>query len=296
MSLALGYFADGPWSHLALARMLSDPTIQVAFICARFDRPDCVLREQAARHRVDFLVHPKINSTEFLQTVGSYGCDLFVSMSFNQIFRDPLLSLPRLGTINCHAGRLPFYRGRNVLNWALINDESEFGITVHYVDAGIDTGDIIAQRVLPITDSDTYSTLLDRSHTGCAELLYETVKELQTGTATRTVQTDIHPEGFYCTQRREGDEKLSWDQSSRDVFSFVRAICRPGPEARTLLGTAELKINRVEWLAQAPAFKGIPGAVLRVDQDGFLVKTTDSFVKVVEFTGVDRVRVGDRLT
>jgi methionyl-tRNA formyltransferase len=64
-------------------------------------------------------------------------------MSFNQIFKSEIINLPRLKTINCHAGKLPFYRSRNILNWVLINDEKEFGITVHYVDEGIDTGDII---------------------------------------------------------------------------------------------------------------------------------------------------------
>ena len=69
-----------------------------------------------------------------------------------QCTRHKNTNMPPLKTINCHAGKLPFYRGRNILNWVLINDEREFGITVHYVDEGIDTGDIILQRVFPITD------------------------------------------------------------------------------------------------------------------------------------------------
>ena len=73
-------------------------------------------------------------------------------MSFNQIFRKDIINLTPIGIINCHAGKLPFYRGRNILNWVLINDEKEFGITVHFVDEGIDTGDIILQKTFPITD------------------------------------------------------------------------------------------------------------------------------------------------
>ena len=64
-------------------------------------------------------------------------------MSFNQILKKKIINLPHLKTINCHAGKLPFYRGRNVLNRVLINDENEFGITIHYIDEGIDTGDIV---------------------------------------------------------------------------------------------------------------------------------------------------------
>ena len=66
--------------------------------------------------------------------------------------------------------KLPFYKGRNILNWVLINDEKEFGITVHYVDEGIDTGDIILQETFPIIDSDDYSTLLDKAYEECPRL------------------------------------------------------------------------------------------------------------------------------
>jgi methionyl-tRNA formyltransferase len=93
----------------------------------------------------------------------------------------------------------------------------------------------------------------------------------------------------------EGDERLNWNQSSRDIFNFVRAICRPGPEARTFCEDVEIKINWAELLSNAPIFKGIPGAVLGTSSDGFLVKTQDSYLKVVEWNGPDRIRIGDRL-
>ena len=79
-------------------------------------------------------------------------------MSFNQIFKKLIYDIPKYGTINCHAGK-PLYRGRNVLNWVLINDEKEFGITVHFVNDGIDTGDIILQETFEITGKDSYKTL-----------------------------------------------------------------------------------------------------------------------------------------
>jgi methionyl-tRNA formyltransferase len=293
--IKIGYFADGPWSHQALEKLLLDSKIGIEFICARYDKPDLVLKEQAEMYGIDFIVHPKINSDEFFQKISGYNSDLFVSMSFNQIFRKRLMEHPKLNTINCHAGKLPFYRGRNILNWVLINDEKEFGITVHYMDDGIDTGDILMQRLFKITDSDNYRTLLERAYSGCAELLFETVKKLASGKIVGKSQVDIHPLGFYCTGRVDGDEKLQWNQSSRDIFNFVRAICRPGPEARTVCGDVELKINRVELLSNAPAYKGIPGAILEVCSDGFYVKTADSYLKVTEWSGVDRVRIGERL-
>lgn len=294
-NLKIGYFADGPWSHQALAKLLSDETLQVGFICARNDTPDPVLRAKAAEKALDFITHPKINSAEFLDRMRGYECDLFVSMSFNQIFRNVLINLPPLKTINCHAGKLPFYRGRNILNWVLINDEKEFGITVHYVDEGIDTGDIIIQRCYRITDEDDYSTLLERAYDGCATNLYVAIKFIQKNNVTPIAQKNIHPRGFYCSERREGDERLDWNQKSRDIFNFVRAICRPGPAARTFLSDKEIQINRVQYLPDAPNYKGIAGVVVGVESDVFFVKTLDSYIKVTEWSGCTRPRIGDRL-
>ena len=78
--------------------------------------------------------------------------------------------------INCHAGKLPFYRGRNILNWALINDENEFGITVHYVDEGIDTGPIITQGLVEIDDNDTEESLIQKIHQKEHEILPKAIQ------------------------------------------------------------------------------------------------------------------------
>lgn len=293
--LRIGYFGDGPWSHLALTKLLSDDNLEVAFICARNDDPDVILKSMSANEKIDFFTHSNINSEEFIDLASKYECDLFVSMSFNQIFRAKIMSVPPLSTINCHAGKLPFYRGRNVLNWALINDESDFGITVHYVDEGIDTGDIIVQRFFTITDEDDYSTLLTRAYAGCSSILYDAVKLVQKGNPKVIKQKDLDAEGTYCTARKIGDELLSWNQNSRDIFNFVRGVCQPGPEARTFLGDEEIRISRVQLLPKASKFKGVPGSVIGVEVGSFLVKTLDSFVRVTEWSGYPKPRIGDRL-
>jgi methionyl-tRNA formyltransferase len=92
----------------------------------------------------------------------------------------------------------------------------------------------------------------------------------------------------------EGDEVIDWGQKSRDVFSFVRAICLPGPQARTLLDGVEIKINRVSYLPNATKYKGIPGSVIGVEAETFLVKTLDSFVRVTDWSGCLMPRIGDR--
>jgi methionyl-tRNA formyltransferase len=294
--MIIGYFADGPWSHQALDKLRVRENLDIAFICGRFNNPDQRLKEMAEKYKIPFLTNQNINSPEFLKSIEHHNCDMFVSVSFNQIFRKSTFKRPPLGTINCHEGKLPFYRGRNILHWALINDETEFGITVHYVDEGIDTGDIIRQECFPITDADNLSTLLERSYAGSAALVDQAIGDIMAGTALRRSQTDIHPLGFYCTALGPGDERLNWQQRSRQIFNFVRAICPPGPVARCFRGEDEIRINRVDYLADAPTYIGIPGAVVGKDGAGLLVKTADSYIRVVDWDADIKLKVGDRLT
>ncbi|MEA1052840.1 hypothetical protein U5801_23955 [Lamprobacter modestohalophilus] len=116
------------------------------------------------------------------------------------------------------------------------------------------------------------------------------------GTVMRRTQTEIHPLGFYCTARGQGDERLNWQQPSGRVFNFVRAICPPGPAARCFRGNEEIRINRVDYLADAPTYIGIPGAVIAKDTAGFLIKTADSYVRVIDWDADIKLKVGDRLT
>ncbi|MBO6587231.1 MAG: methionyl-tRNA formyltransferase [Gracilimonas sp.] len=290
----IGYFADGPWSHKAFELLIQDKDIEICFIVPRTDTIDDTLENFADKYGIDYLHPVKVNSEEFIEKAKTYNCDLFVSMSFNQIFRERLINLPKYSTINCHAGKLPFYRGRNILNWVLINDEKKFGITVHFVDEGIDTGDIILQKTYSITDEDTYGTLLEVAYDECAKLLYNAIKQIQDGSFKRIKQNTIHPVGFYCGSRTVGDEIIEWKSTSREIFNFVRALSSPGPLATTYIDNTPVKINRVRLIKEAPKYINIPGQILSKTENGFLVKTKDSFVEILDIDTEAKIRVGAR--
>jgi len=290
----IGYFADGPWSHRAFELLQDDKSIEISFIVPRIKTDDDSLSNYAEQYNIDYLHPVRVNSDAFKDRAMSYGCDLFVSMSFNQIFEKGTIHLPRLNTINCHAGELPFYRGRNVLNWALINDEDEFGITVHFIDEGIDTGDIILQKTFPITDKDDYSSILEIAYKECANLLYNAVKNIQSGNYDRISQDTVHPVGSYCGRRTIGDEIIEWDNTSREIFNFVRALAEPGPKATSFIKGNLVKINKAKMIDQAPAYKNIPGQILKKTENGYLVKTKDTFIEILEIETDTKLRVGDR--
>lgn len=293
--MKIGYFADGPWAHKTFEKIIADSTIEILFLTVRYDKRDELLLQMAKNKGIPIELSRNINSQEFIEQISKYQADLFVSMSFNQIFKTQMINLPKYKTINCHAGKLPFYRGRNILNWALINDEKEFGITVHYVDEGIDTGDIIVQETYPITDEDNYGTLLARAYEGCADVLYRAIKMIQNNEVERIRQQDIDPIGTYCGMRQSGDEIIDWNQSSREIFNFIRAICTPGPQATSWINGKQIRINKARMIPGSHVYKNIAGQVLGKTGEGFLIKTGDTMLEIIEYTYEGKVRVGDRL-
>tara|TARA_Y200000002_G_scaffold382263_1_gene398741 strand:+ start:1761 stop:2654 length:894 start_codon:yes stop_codon:yes gene_type:complete len=294
--MKIGYFGDGNWAHQALELINKESVIDIKFICARFDNPDQVLKQKAYDLGIEFIFVKNVNSDEFIKKLKNYKCDLLVSMSFNQIFKESIISMPKLGIINCHAGKLPLYRGRNVLNWVLINDEKEFGITVHYVDEGIDTGDIIIQEIYQIKDTDTYKTLLEKAYTECPKLLLKAIKKIINNDVKSIDQKIINDSYMYCSRRKEGDEIINWNSTSRELFNFVRALSYPGPCATTFIEKNPIKIIKSSLVNNASKYIGIPGTVLEKNQNWFLVKTIDSYIKITEWDSSSNIYNGLRFS
>lgn len=285
--LTIGYFGDGPWSHRALEKIIASNQVQVLFIVARFDTRDPVLQRFAQQLGVPFLVHEDVNSPGFREQIADFGADLLVSMSFNQILRRDILHLAPGGFINCHAGALPMYRGRNILNWALINGEEAFGVTVHYVDEGIDTGDIIRQDLVPITPQTTYADILELAYEQCADTLLHALLDIRNGGVQRRCQSDIHPTGLYCGRRGPGDEWINWEWSSERIYNFIRALSLPGPCARTMYNGKPLAVLQAELIDGAPDYICTSGEVVGRHERGVIVKTGTSTLLVTEVASVE---------
>lgn len=280
----IGFWGDGPWAHEALARLIKNKIFNVRYVVGRYSHYDEKLKSIAELHDKPFYRPENANNIKFLNTIASHSVDINVSMSYDQIIKLPLINSAPLGFINCHAGALPFYRGRNVLNWAIINGEEHFGITVHYIDEGIDTGDIICQEFIEILAEDDYQSVLKKAERSCPIILEEALVNLSKNAINKTKQSSIHPVGFYCCKRVPGDEKIDWNWSSLRVVDFIRGISFPAPCARTWVNGTELKILSAEIVNGAPQFIGVPGEVIGRCDKGNFVKTGDSYVLIKQIS------------
>ena len=177
------------------------------------------------------------------------------------------------------------------MNWALINGEKQFGVTVHYVDEGIDTGDIILQRFSPILREDRYGDLLNKASNLCAETLYDALVQIHDGIAQAIPQNAIHPVGFYCSARKDGDELVDWSWSSERIYNFVRGIAEPAPGARTFCGGREYIVDRVALIENAPNYLDKTGNIVGKNEFGITVKTGDSTIVITRLLTAERQEV-----
>ena len=281
-------FGDSVWAAESLRRLVADG-FPVSAVVLRASPTDSTLDRAARELRIPVEKPPDVNDPEFVSSVSDLRPDLGVSISYDQILRPRILKAAALGFVNFHAGKLPFYRGRNAINWAVINGESEIGLTAHYVDKGIDTGDIILQRTLPIGWEDTYGTVLERTTEALPNLVSEVAHLIGSGTASR--QPQAHLQGTYFCKRQEGDEWLDWSDTSHNIYNKIRAITDPGPGARTVLGEKVVMVWGACFDPEWPEYMATPGQVVGVRPgEGVAVKTGDStlLLREVEVAGEER--------
>ncbi len=284
-------FGDGGWAAGTLARLCAEGH-EVVAVVARAHPSDGQLAAAAARLAVPVIRPARVNAAASVAALAALSPDLVLSVAYDQILRAPILALAPLGSLNVHAGKLPTYRGRNVVNWAILNGETEIGLTVHHMDDGIDTGDVILQRTLPIGWTDDYAVVLARVVAAVPEIVAEAVAQLLDGRAVRRPQD--HARATYYGGRGPGDEWLDWRASSRDLHNKVRGITRPGPGARTILDGRPVVVWRAHWEPTWPCYLATPGQVVGRDRRGVLVKTGDSTLLLLEVQqGDERAAIPD---
>ena len=280
------FFGDGAWATASL-RSLAEEGFPIVGVVLRRLPTDPALSELASELKLPIFQPTKVNDTEFISSVKALKPDINLSLSFDQILKRPIIESTPLGFVNFHAGKLPYYRGRNVINWAIINGEPEIGLTGHYVDDGIDTGDIILQRTLPIEWTDTYSTVLQNVIRAFPELVVSTVRVIAEGAVKPQSQSSLL--GTYFPARKAGDEWLDWSDHSRNLYNKIRAITRPGPGSQTLLGDKLVKIWRAYYDPAWPCYLATPGEVVRrCSGEGVMVKTGDSTILLQEVQVCDQ--------
>jgi len=201
----------------------------------------------ASAHGLPVHTPDQPNVPEFVEEIRRLQPDLIFSFYYRRLLSPAILAIPSLGAINLHGSLLPKYRGRAPLNWVLVHGETATGVTLHYMDAQADHGDIIAQRLVPITIEDTALTLSRKLTEAARVLLAETYPLIVTGQAPRIPQD--HSAATTFGRRSPADGLIEWSRSAWQIYNLVRAVTRPFPGAFTFWGDKRTFV----WAARPPS-------------------------------------------
>ncbi len=232
----------------------------------------------AQREQIPLLQPLKIKDPEFLHALAGWKPDMIAVAAFGRILPSAILSLPPLGCINVHGSLLPKYRGAGPIQWAIINGETETGITTMLMDEGMDTGAMLLQEAIPITADDTTGTLSPRLAELGGRLLVETIARLKADTLTPRPQDSSRATLAPLLNKEDG--AIDWALPATTLANRVRGLS-PWPGAYTTLAGGD---RWAIWRALAlpgPVTKP-PGIVVAITTEAIHVATGDGILAVME--------------
>ncbi len=277
-------FMGTPEFSVPCLRMLAEHT-EIAGVITQPDKPrgrgqkllPSPVKVFAEKQGFPVFQPEKIRTEESVRILEDLQPDIIVVVAFGQILSQHILDIPPYGCINVHASLLPRYRGAAPMQWSIINGESRTGITTMFMDAGLDTGDMLLKRELPIPEEMTLEELHDALMVMGADVLQETLERISEGTLTREKQVDADSNYAPMIGRETGS--IDWSKPAREIHNLVRGL-NSWPGAYTYLNAAKYKIWRTKVLERAAESE--PGVILQADKRGLVVAGGDSCLEILE--------------
>lgn len=238
------------------------------------------VKEYAESKNIKVYQPEKIRKDEELyETLKSLKPDVIVVVAFGQILPQKILDIPKYGSVNVHGSLLPKYRGAAPIQWAIISGEKVTGITTMYMDAGMDTGDMIQKAEVKIENDDNFGTLYEKMKIKGGELIVQTLEKIADGVAPRVKQ----PDDFTLAPMIEKTlGNIDWNNNSEDIRNLVRGL-NPIPGAYTNIEGQKIKIWRVEFSNLEKTDEVLPGMVIKANKkEGLLISTQDGILDIAE--------------
>jgi methionyl-tRNA formyltransferase len=218
-------------------------------------------RDYFAGQSIPFLTHADLRDVKFNSLLQE--ADIAISIGYGRILPKSVFTAPPFGTINLHPAYLPNYRGKHPDIYAIMNGDAEVGITLHYIDAGVDTGEIISQRKIPIGESDSIVTMSDKLYVAGADLVADALVRLNEN-ATRLRG---RPQGEVLGSTLS--TRIDWEDSAKRIHNLVRSLTYPWPMAYAFCGDRKVYITSMEKIVNGVVSD--PGRISSVQAEGIVV-------------------------
>ena len=259
------------------------------------------VKQFALENQLPLLQPDKLKDPDFINQLQSLYADLQIVVAFRML-PEVVWSMPRFGTFNLHASLLPQYRGAAPINWAIINGETETGITTFFLEKGMDTGKIIQQKHVPISDTDNMEIVHDKLMQLGSKLVLDTVEAI--------LLDKIIPIDQASLPETKGELKpapkifketclINWNQSVKQIYDFIRGLS-PYPAARTTLVNAkneEVEIKIFETTKEMRSVNCAPGTVETDGKTYIKIAACDGYIQIISLqqSGKKRLNVEDFL-
>lgn len=247
------------------------------------------VKEKAVSFEIPVYQPKRVRDPECIEELSKYHADIIVVVAFGQILPKAVLEMTPYGCINVHASLLPKYRGAAPIQWAIIEGETVTGVTTMQMDEGLDTGDMIMKKEVPIADDETGETLHDKLAAAGAALCVETLKALEEGTAKREKQGESPTAYAKMLTKELGN--IDWTQPAVKIERLIRGLNSwPGTYSRwdgkvmkiwrsEVVQTGE---NTADSRAGQKAEDVLPGTVTAVGKNDFEVRTGKGVLRILE--------------
>jgi len=288
------FLGTSPFALPTLRALNSAPEHEVLGVVTQPDRPQgrggkvaaSSVKEAAQELGLPLYQPEKVRAKEFVSLVREMAPEVLGVAAFGQIIPQRMLDIPPRGGINVHGSLLPRWRGAAPMQYALMAGDPETGVTTMQMDAGLDTGDILLQASLPLTDEDNLGTLEPKLAAAGADLLMETLARLERGDYPRIVQNEN--EVTLAPSLPPDIGALDWTRPAHDLHNLVRGIT-PRPGAFTFWQGKRLKVWRTALVPGANP--GLPGTIQSVDAQGIIVGTGDGALRLVDVQPESKARM-----
>ncbi len=221
--------------------------------------------------------------------------DVIWITDYRYLLPQEILLIPRLGTINMHPSLLPAYRGRAPINWAIINGEERLGLTVHFVDAGTDTGDIIVQEGYLLGDCEDVGDALNKLYPIYAKLTEKTVRFFNSGIVPRQPQNE--KQASYFPARRPEDGIINWEQPVKNIRDLIRAVASPYPGAFTFIHHEKIFIWKA-IICEDSYRHGVSGEIVAIEGGCPIVQCGKGYLRLCSYNSEKTINLklsdGDR--
>jgi UDP-4-amino-4-deoxy-L-arabinose formyltransferase/UDP-glucuronic acid dehydrogenase (UDP-4-keto-hexauronic acid decarboxylating) len=241
--------------------------IEIAAVFTHVDDPQENLwfhsvAELAASHDIPVFAPENINHPLWVRRIKDMAPDILFSFYYRHLVKPAILDIPPAGCLNLHGSLLPKYRGRCPVNWVLIHGETETGVTLHYMTAKPDAGDVVSRKKVAISDGDTARSLHEKQARASRELLAEVLPQIKNGAAPRVPQDAA--QATYYGGRRPADGEIDWTKEPHQIRNLVRAVTRPYPGAFSYVGDRKCLF----WAVSAVPYdsgKSPPGTIVSTE-------------------------------